>query len=662
MGNCWSRNRQQSGSTANQHRNNYDNINSHTSRGNVHVYDKIKSQNQNDSSNEYIDLQTSAGTKSSTNSEGIYADIVETNVRIPRLGKYPVMAAIDFGTAYSGYAFALNSSETKIQLPTWSGSETMTNKAPTAVLFGPDKSFLKFGYEAIAYMQDNPNEEDLDKFYFFQDFKMLLYQTEDLSLETNIQDVTGQKSLPAIVVFSSVIKFFSDNLISNFSNRFGGTSYELSDIFWVITVPAIWSLKAKYFMREAAAKADIPLSQLAIALEPEAASVLCRTIEVYVSSNDGIGGVRKTLCSIPEKSTYLVVDMGGGTVDITLHQVLEGGGLRELHKASGGDYGGNQVNKRFIKFIEELFGQSVIELIKQQHPSDWVEILTNFEHKKRTTMKSNDQERVVIRFPVSFVEEYNNLKNSDFHERMKSLGYGDEVEVKKDKLYIKWKRFKSFFDISFRGIKNCVENIIENGSNTETILFVGGFAESPYLIQMLREHFSKFKVLVPEDPSLVVLRGAVLFGFDPTVIRSRVCRYTYGFANQRPFVDGKDKIEKKTEHGGRFYCDDAFDKHVEIGEMLQLGKFQEPKDYHPLKDDQVLIMLELYASTEKDPKYVDDSSCHLIGVMEIEVKPRKHGEDGTVSVRVNFSGTELEIEAREKRTGNITRSTCNFLG
>jgi hypothetical protein len=26
----------------------------------------------------------------------------------------------------------------------------------------------------------------------------------------------------------------------------------MKDIFWVITVPAIWSLKAKYFMREAA--------------------------------------------------------------------------------------------------------------------------------------------------------------------------------------------------------------------------------------------------------------------------------------------------------------------------------------------------------------------------------------------------------------------------
>ncbi|XP_061179604.1 heat shock 70 kDa protein 12A-like [Saccostrea echinata] len=579
-----------------------------------------------------------------------------------RLDNYSVVAAIDFGTTYSGYAYAMNSTELKIQIPLWSGSDTMTNRAPTAVLFGPDRSFLKFGNEAIAYMQDNPNKEDLEKFYFFQDFKMLLYQTEDLSLQTNIPDSTGRKCLSAIVVFSSVIEFFSKDLISKMAYHFGAQSFKNSEIFWVLTVPAIWSLRAKYFMREAAAKAGIPVSQLSIALEAEAASVLCRKTDVFVSSNDGIGGLRKSLCSIPDNSTYLVVDMGGGTVDITLHQVLQGGGLRELYKASGGDYGGNQVNKRYLEFLEKLFGKDVLDMVKEKHPSSWVEILNNFERKKKATPNLDDKDKVVIGFPISFVEQYKTLKDHDFQERIKPLCYGEDVEIKKDKLYMKGKVFKSFFEVSLGKIKKCIETILEHGGSTDTILFVGGFAESPYLIHMLRTHFSKSKILVPEDPSLAVLKGAVWFGFYPTIIRSRICQYTYGFAKQRPFIDGKDNIEKRRKYGNRFYIDDVFDKHVEIGEMLEIGKFQKPKEYHPLKQDQVVIMLELYASTDKDPDYVCDPTCHLVGVMEIEVKPRNPGEDGTVSVRVNFSGTELEIEAREKRTGNITRATANFFG
>ena len=48
------------------------------------------------------------------------------------------------------------------------------------------------------------------------------------------------------------------------------------DINWVLIVPAIRSDAAKQFMREAAAEAGIPGSQLMLALEPEAASILCK--------------------------------------------------------------------------------------------------------------------------------------------------------------------------------------------------------------------------------------------------------------------------------------------------------------------------------------------------------------------------------------------------
>lgn len=36
---------------------------------------------------------------------------------------------------------------------------------------------------------------------------------------------------------------------------------------------------------------------------------------------------------------YIVVDCGGGTVDITVHELDSSGKLAELHKATGGPYG-----------------------------------------------------------------------------------------------------------------------------------------------------------------------------------------------------------------------------------------------------------------------------------------------------------------------------------
>lgn len=49
----------------------------------------------------------------------------------------------------------------------------------------------------------------------------------------------------------------------------------------------------------------------------------------------------------------MVVDCGGGTVDITVHELLENGRLKELQKASGGSHGsvGNVIDLENLREI-----------------------------------------------------------------------------------------------------------------------------------------------------------------------------------------------------------------------------------------------------------------------------------------------------------------------
>ena len=44
----------------------------------------------------------------------------------------------------------------------------------------------------------------------------------------------------------------------------------------------------------------------------------------------------------------------GGTVDITVHEVLADGNVRELYKANGGPWGGKSVNDAFLCFLDGL--------------------------------------------------------------------------------------------------------------------------------------------------------------------------------------------------------------------------------------------------------------------------------------------------------------------
>ncbi|XP_069128846.1 uncharacterized protein [Argopecten irradians] len=71
---------------------------------------------------------------------------------------------------------------------------------------------------------------------------------DELSRETILESENGE-SLPAIQVFAAVIAFFKAKLLDDLNGK--GTSFHNSDIHWVLTVPAIWNLKAKQFMKEA---------------------------------------------------------------------------------------------------------------------------------------------------------------------------------------------------------------------------------------------------------------------------------------------------------------------------------------------------------------------------------------------------------------------------
>lgn len=94
-----------------------------------------------------------------------------------------LVAAIDFGTSSSGYAFSFRHDYTKDPLDInlikgWMGNcYIFSEKPPTCVLLNPQKEFLSFGYEAeqkYANLASNSNHYD---HYFFKDFKMVLHET-----------------------------------------------------------------------------------------------------------------------------------------------------------------------------------------------------------------------------------------------------------------------------------------------------------------------------------------------------------------------------------------------------------------------------------------------------------------------------------------------------
>ena len=58
-------------------------------------------------------------------------------------------------------------------------------------------------------------------------------------------------------MFAAVIRYFKEILQTQLNGELVGQlegKFKYDDIYWVITVPAIWDLRAKQFMRKAAEK------------------------------------------------------------------------------------------------------------------------------------------------------------------------------------------------------------------------------------------------------------------------------------------------------------------------------------------------------------------------------------------------------------------------
>lgn len=96
--------------------------------------------------------------------------------------KYMLVAALDFGTTYSGYAFSLKHTHEKDPLKihsnqAWNagGKQLMSLKTPTCLLLDNDKKFVSFGYEAENEYANIAMDNEQSKYYYFYRFKMNLH-------------------------------------------------------------------------------------------------------------------------------------------------------------------------------------------------------------------------------------------------------------------------------------------------------------------------------------------------------------------------------------------------------------------------------------------------------------------------------------------------------
>ncbi|WAR10928.1 HS12B-like protein [Mya arenaria] len=509
--------------------------------------------------------------------------------------KHMVVAAIDFGSTYSGYAFQFRGSDKICTVSNFHGS-TVTYKTPTVILFDKDKNFNSFGYQKLR-------------------------------VTSKLKDDQGQ-TMDIIDVFGGAIKFLREELLKTL--KANAPRFEENDVKWLITVPAIWEDAAKQIMVLAAEKNEY------------STAVDSRQKDIFKPG-----------------SNFILVDLGGGTVDITAHKVNDDGTLDALVPPSGGPWGGHNVNKKLFELLEDLFGADVFRKFSAEEKDEQLELERSFEVKKRQDGQFS------IKLPARLIELAGETK-------MKEIKHSQKVSFRKDKLFVD---ATAVLDIFKETIEHTIVHVSEilqktDLQNVSTIVLVGGFAESKVLQQEVKSRFNpkKYLLVIPQAPELAVLKGAALYGLDESLIRSHRMPYTVGIDAAVEFDEGQHPAKLRHFQNGSFKCTGIFKVFIERGTQIQPNTASAEHKFRAPNPEEAVI--ELYKSDRDDiPTYTED--CRRLGKVKLILiaptqadqtkKDVSTTENPMINVQMYFGDTLVTVKAEEVGTNNSIVAEINFL-
>ncbi|TVY61634.1 Protein kinase rad3 [Fusarium oxysporum f. sp. cubense] len=380
-----------------------------------------------------------------------------------------IVVSIDFGTTYSGVAWA-DTTRPDVQhvLTEWpsAGSSKSSPKVPT-----------ELRRVATGWQWGFQIPESAKRIRKLDDPAQI---TKD-----------GESAKDLTKVYLSCLH---EHFVSLLEKRLSSSVVKSTPMDFVVTVPAIWSPKAKQSTEQAAAMAGFCGNQrIQLISEPEAAALY--TLKTLSPSTLQVG--RK----------FVVCDAGGGTVDLISYQVTKIGRVevKEVTEGTGGKCGSSMLNMRFRRHLKQTHGD------KYWTDERLVTALSEFESFKKTF--SPKGEPLTLKVDPSLGLRRNRYTMTQ-----------DDMKTK-------------IFEPIMKDVVCLIkEQIKMAGDGVAAVIMVGGFGQSRYLKSRVRDAISsRTDVLQPESGWTAVVKGAAMHGlsrYQPAGTRvevaSRIARRSYG--------------------------------------------------------------------------------------------------------------------------------------
>ncbi|SPJ83949.1 related to hsp70 protein [Fusarium torulosum] len=443
-----------------------------------------------------------------------------------------IVIGIDFGTTFSGVAWAYSRQPDEIEIVTSWDAElnhcSDVEKAPSQLYFDNNGQDVKWGYSI-------PIDKEPLKW-----FKLLLIDPKDLPTDvarsSQLQEARRLRKKikkEPIEIIATFLRKLWDHSLNSIKRAIGVDVLKRTKLQVVITLPAIWPPYAQQRMKQAAQQSGIldgrpaGATTLQFISEPEAAALA--TIKDLAKRSP-----------IQTGDTIVVCDAGGGTVDLIsyIFESTDPFVIKECVKGDGDLCGGVFLDEGFIKLVRKKSPSGTWGSVRNSDEKKFLNdqwehgIKPQFENQKRT-------------WPVDLPESYGRNPSQGLRRRMTiDLTSNEILSV-----------FSPIIDKIENLVSRQVDTIQEKYHKApKYIILVGGFGRSRYLFISLENRFqSTILQSRGNKPWTSICRGAVVQGLlqhSPSSslgvnVEARIARMSYGIIFSPRFVESEHDVRDK---------------------------------------------------------------------------------------------------------------------
>lgn len=383
---------------------------------------------------------------------------------------------------------------------------------------------------------------------------------------------------------------------------------EERNIRYFLTVPAIWNDAGKAATRAAAIQAgflrDENDNRLTLITEPEAAAMFC---------------AKTGLLNLKVRDAILIVDCGGGTVDLIAYEVEEETPftVAECTAGSGDSCGSTALNRNFSNILRAKIRKMKLPDGSRTAGRVYAKCIMDFENRIKADFRNNGQKWAVdvgveADFPEAGIEDgYMTFTNEEILQCFEPV-VNRVIELVRNQIIAIQAQNRSLqvkplhlFNLSRRLFTVIL-------MYTQNVLVVGGFGASEYLFQQIRLHVPpqyQSRVVRPMDSVAAIVKGAVTAGITERVITSRVARRHYLMATLQPFKEGHHPEQYRVPSlDGKDRCKYTRQIFVQKGERVKIGEPVKVSFFRQVAPGATLMYEDILYACDEDvcPEYTKD--------------------------------------------------------